>query len=63
MEYNIIITQEENMAPSKMQPRMFGEDDLPLFSGTAPTGYVDIFVMETIPQTNQDNFITTEANE
>lgn len=54
------------MAPSKMQPRMFGEDDLPLFSGTAPTGYVDIFVMETIPQTNQDNFlniITTEANE
>jgi len=45
---------------------MFGEDDLPLFSGTAPTGRVDIFIAETISQTNQDNFlniVTTEANE
>jgi hypothetical protein len=29
--------------------RMFGEESLPLFSGTAPRGKVDVFVPAVIP--------------
>lgn len=45
------------------QPRMFGEEDLPLFSGTAPRGEVEVFDPKPMPDVKQDSFIETEEVE
>lgn len=40
--------------PPPQQPRMFGEDDLPIFSGTPPTGKVEAFI--PTPAAHQQGF-------
>ena len=35
------------------QQRLFGEDDLPLFSGTCPMGEVEVYVPEKITPAEQ----------
>ena len=42
------------------QTRLFGEDDLPLFSGTPMRGEVEAFAPQPIPDAQQSELFTPE---